>query len=260
MRRLGRDRDFRASESATVVEGWTLVDEALRSGLEPEELFVEAGERARLSERRLKVRASEVSRSIMESVSALETPPGVLAVFRTPFRRPGGAPALRVLVLADLADPGNVGTLMRSAEAAGFDLVVLAGTAVDVHGPKVIRASAGAAFRVTSTTVADLEWLREAGRGLVAEGTTFLGLTSASAVSGGNVQSIYEVPLSGPVAVVVGSESHGLPKTAPVDLWVTIPHHGPTESLNAAMAGTVACMHVAERLASNEKRRADDRE
>lgn len=237
-----------------------LLDEAVSSGIVPEAVFVTTEERRNLEARNWDVPGFEIERETMDSVSVLEAPPGVVAVVGLPFVHTDAAEARLVLVLVDISDPGNAGTLIRSAEAAGFDAVLVSGKSVDLSAPKVIRAAAGSAFRMTCGRLESLDDLRR-------RGATVLGLTSS--VTGGDgersaggraVESLYDVPLDLPLAVVVGSEAHGLPPDLPVDRWVTIPHHGPTESLNAAMAGTVACMHVAERLSANGKRRIDARE
>lgn len=232
------------------MEGWVLLDEALRSGIEPEAVFVVPAERGNLETRALDVPCFEISPSAMAAISALDSPPGVLGVVGVPFGPESGGLADLVLVLVDVSDPGNVGTLIRSAEAAGFDRVALLGSSVDLSSPKVIRAAAGSTFRVRCDRMHDLDELRS-------RKFTVLGLTSSPSGTSDEraVESLYDVPLVTPLAIAVGSEAHGLPSDFPVDRWVTIPHHGPTESLNAAMAGTVACMHVGHRLAGNESRR-----
>lgn len=244
VRRLVRDKDFRRSEQRTVVEGWTLIDEARASGVRFESIIVVADELERLRARGGDVRSYEISSSAMESVSGLDSPPGVLAVVETPLVAHRHAEGRLQLLLVDVADPGNVGTLIRSAEAAGFDEVLLSGRTVEHDSPKVIRAAAGSAFRVACTRVSDVDGLRE-------RGVAVLGLTSASTMNGRPVESLYDVDLVAPLAVAVGSEAHGLPVDMEVDRWVRIPHVGPTESLNAAMAGTVACMHIGRMLVAN---------
>lgn len=227
-----------------------LVDEALRSGIEPEAVYVVPSERGNLESRRIGRPCFEIGESSMTSISVLDSPPGVLAVVGTPFVPSGGRTGELILLLVDISDPGNAGTLLRSAEAAGFDEVLLMGNSVDVASPKVIRAAAGSAFRMKCERLDDVDDLRR-------KGVTVLGLTSATGGSAGprTVESLYDVRLVRPLAIAVGSEAHGLPPDLPVDSWVTIPHRGPTESLNAAMAGTVACMHVGHRVAANEPRR-----
>jgi TrmH family RNA methyltransferase len=140
-------------------------------------------------------------------------------------------------VLCDVADPGNVGTLVRAAAAAGAGAVVLAG-GVDPTNPKVVRASAGAVFGVDIVVaevgaVETLARLRTAGYETLA--TVVEGATPYDGVD-----------LTGPVAVVVGNEAHGLASevVAVASRAVSIPMAGPTESLIVAMAGTVVCFEA----------------
>jgi TrmH family RNA methyltransferase len=136
------------------------------------------------------------------------------------------------LVLVDVADPGNAGTLLRAGEASGAAAVLFCGASVDPCNPKCVRASAGALFHLPVASggeaVAVLERLGGAGvrrlATVVRDGTPY-----------------DEVDLTGPVALVLGSEAHGLPAglEALVDERCTIPMVGRSESLNVAMAGAV---------------------
>jgi TrmH family RNA methyltransferase len=138
------------------------------------------------------------------------------------------------LVLVGVGDPGNAGTLLRSAEAAGAGAVLFCEGSADPYAPKCVRASAGSIFRVAVTRSAGardaLEWIASAGLGTVAT------------VARG-AQPYDEVALAGPVALVLGNEAHGLPEQvgAQVVRSVTIPMVGRTESLNVGMAGTILC-------------------
>ncbi len=139
-----------------------------------------------------------------------------------------------VVVAAGLADPGNVGTILRSAEAAGADAVVLTAGAVDVFNPKVVRASAGALFRVPVAV--------DVAAGALGD----LGVALLGTVATGGVP-YDEAPLDGACALVLGNEAHGLPPGLALDGLVSIPHAGRAESLNVAMAATVLCFEAARR-------------
>jgi RNA methyltransferase, TrmH family len=134
------------------------------------------------------------------------------------------------LMAADrLGDPGNAGTIIRSAEAAGADAVVLTPGSVDMYNPKAVRATAGSLFRIP-VVEATLDSLTQFRR---------LGTSSHRG-------DVYTDPVyGGRVAVVVGNEAHGLDEDAAIDQWITIPHAGPAESLNVAMAATVLAFEVA---------------
>jgi TrmH family RNA methyltransferase len=134
------------------------------------------------------------------------------------------------LVLTEVSDPGNVGTLIRVADAVGALVVVCVGGA-DPWGPKVVRSSAGSVLRVP---VVQLDGVDAASAALRAAGARVIGtdVREGEPHDGG--------VLAGPVAIVLGSEPHGLDRDAvDVDAWVRIDMPGNTESLNVAMAGTL---------------------
>jgi TrmH family RNA methyltransferase len=137
-----------------------------------------------------------------------------------------------VVALVDVNDPGNAGTVIRSAEAAGAAAVVLLGESVDPLNPKVVRAAAGSLFRLPVATepepLVGLEAVRASGRRLV------------GAAARGGAPPDGET-LRPPVAIVLGSESHGLASDIldRLDAQVSIPMAGGVESLNLAMAATL---------------------
>lgn len=185
------------------------------------------------------VQTFELDARTFQSVSDTESPRGILAICQMPTQ---GAvdfsPRDWVLVADEVSDPGNLGTLIRSAEAAGVSAVVLSGSTVDPWSPKVVRSSAGAVFHVPILHVSSLSDVR-------ALGLRLLGTTSHDDIGSTTPVSMYDVDVTGAIAVVVGNEAHGLAVDAPVDEWITIPHVGRSESLNVAMAGTVALLHIA---------------
>jgi TrmH family RNA methyltransferase len=150
-----------------------------------------------------------------------------------------------VVVLDRVGDPGNLGTILRSAEAAGADLVVLTAGSVDPYNPKVVRSSAGALFHVPVVTAAIDD--------VVAAGFELFGTTSHG-FPGRTVVSYAETDLTGRIALVMGNEAAGLPDdwddaVGPVRSWITIPHLGRSESLNVAMATTVIAFEAARQRA-----------
>lgn len=183
--------------------------------------------------------AYELDAKTFNSVCDTESPRGILVVCAIPD---AGAMTYTqqdwLLVLHEVSDPGNLGTLMRTAEAAGARGVVLVGSTVDPWSPKVVRASAGAVFHVPVWQIDTLKVLTESG-------VRLLGTTSHDSLGVSHVESVYDADLSGLVGIVLGNEAHGLPADADVDSWVTIEHVGRSESLNVAMAGTVIAMQVA---------------
>lgn len=209
-----------------MVEGPVLVAEAEAAGWEIEAEFVAPDVEPVTS-----ATVFGLADGVLERVAATEAPRGTLAVVRMPRSAPTLADARFVLVLDRVADPGNLGTLLRSAEAAGVDAVALTPGSVDPYNPKVVRASAGALFHVP-VVVAGLTEVATAGLRLIGT-SSHRGAASDRA------------DWTRPVAVVLGNEAHGLPDDALVDEWVTIEHRGRAESLNVAMAGTVVLFDAA---------------
>ena len=209
-----------------MVEGGGLLAQAVAAGWEVEAQFVAPGADAVRCDAPL----YEFAPNVLERVATTEHPQPVIGVVRL---RAAALPtdASFVMVADRVADPGNAGTIIRSAEAAGAQAVVFTPGSVDPFNPKVVRATAGSLFRVP-VVAAGLDAVRAAGVRVLAtsshHGTPY---TDADLVS--------------PVAVVMGNEAHGVPEDAPVDGWLTIPHAGPTESLNVAMAATVLAFEVA---------------
>jgi TrmH family RNA methyltransferase len=213
-------------EGVFVVEGMALLQQAVDAGWVVESQFVPRGGVALDGASAV----FECAPNVIERVASTESPQPLLAVVRM---RPSELPAeAQFALVADrLGDPGNAGTIIRSAEAAGADVVVFTPGSVDVYNPKVVRASAGSLFRIP-VVEATLDVVAAAGLRLLA--------TSSHR---GEVYT--QVALAGRIAVVVGNEAHGVPDDAPVDGWLTIPHAGAAESLNVAMAATVVAFEVA---------------
>jgi RNA methyltransferase, TrmH family len=182
----------------------------------------------------------------------------VCAFLDVPLERLVTSSPRLVAVLAHVRDPGNAGTVVRAADAAGAGGVVLTDASVDVFNPKCVRASAGSLFHLPVTTgvplAATVEALRGAGLVVLAAdvaGTADLDELQDAAERGGG-------PLAGPVAWVFGNEAWGLPDDAlaAADAVVRVPVYGRAESLNLATAATV-CLYAsarAHRVASHDQR------
>jgi TrmH family RNA methyltransferase len=258
LRRLARRRSARLASDAFVIDGPVLVADALDAGVALTEAFVDVeatDERVAAVVDRLRAAAvpvRELTAGILASAVDTVTPHGLAAVARHPgpveptaiaAAPPGAAPF--VLVLAGVADPGNAGTLLRSAEAAGATAVVAAAGSVDLFGPKTVRSSAGALFRLPVADGAEPGPTKAA---LAAAGVTVLGTAAGAGTP-------YDrTDLRRPFALVLGNEAHGVGTDwgAVVDEWVTIPMAGRAESLNVAMAGTVVCFEAARQRRGDE--------
>ena len=234
VRRLARQGRHRADRRAFVVEGPVLVLEAARAGLIDEVFVGEAVEPAWLDELREQgVDADVASEAAIEAMATTVTPQPVVAVATLPpeVAVEDLADDGHVIVLDAVGDPGNAGTILRSAEASGAVGVVFGPGSVDPYSPKVVRASAGAVFRIPVCRGLELaealERLRSAGR-----------RSYGTAVDTGLVYD--EVDLTA-ATIVMGSEAHGMGDDirGEVDSFVRIPQAGSGESLNVAMAATV---------------------
>jgi TrmH family RNA methyltransferase len=205
MRRLLHSRRQREKEGLFVVEGDDLVQAADDAGVEPVELL-RAGE--------------DVEPELLARVSTLAYPPRVVGIYRREALPHGVEPLS--LSLWHVADPGNVGTLLRSSDAFGASLALSPGCA-DITGPKALRASAGAVFRVPVAAFDEPHGRRIA---LVPEGGT----------------PLPRIDPGVPVTFVLGAEREGLPDdvVAACDETTTIPVAASSESLNVAMAGAIA--------------------
>jgi TrmH family RNA methyltransferase len=228
-----------------VVEGAKLLREACRAGAGIEAVYIDPVT-ASLDERDL----AEACRS--DGAPIVEVAPGVLSrVLDTVTPQPiaatvhrldrplsaAASPSLAV-VLAGVGDPGNAGTLIRSAAAAGADLVVLCKPSVDLYNPKTVRASAGAMFHIpVIVDVSPDETLEHLARAGVKRW--------GSAAQGG--VDYTEADLRSPCALIVGNEAHGIaePTAGGLDGLLTIPMFDRTESLNVAVAGALLCFEAA---------------
>ncbi len=228
-----------------MVEGAVLVREALASGLEVEEIFFEGNLDNSIAS--FATMGTVILRPVfpgtLEAVLDTVSPQPVVAVVGLSSAGLGDLDLDKpVLVLVEVRDPGNVGTLIRTAEASGCAGVVLTGESVDPTNPKVVRAAAGAFFRLPVITMADpvaaFDQLRAQGRTVVA---TVVAEAGSDGLPGG--VSDYDQMDLRTAAIVLGNEAHGLsPELASAaGTLTTIPLAGPTESLNVAAAGAVLC-------------------
>ncbi|MEY7973433.1 TrmH family RNA methyltransferase [Saccharomonospora xinjiangensis] len=238
-RRLTR-RSVRAEMGRFLAEGAQAVREALRYGT-VHELYVTEDAARRHPE--LVAEAplvSLVNDRAAELLSETVTPQGIVAVCDTVTidvaAALSGAPRL-VAVLVDIADPGNAGTVLRVADAAGADAVIFAGRCVDVHNGKCVRASTGSLFHLPVAAEPDVDRVLEAcGR---------VGLTTVAAHGYAEADLATADGLDRPTAWFFGNEAHGLGDEvlAACDSAVRVPLYGKAESLNLATAAAV-CLYA----------------
>ncbi|MFY9929598.1 MAG: RNA methyltransferase [Streptosporangiaceae bacterium] len=249
-RRLTK-RAFRQRERAFLAEGPQAVGEAFRYGARISDLFVTVPARSRhadlvaeMAEAGIPVQV--VSGEIMDELAQTVTPQGLLAVcgfVDVPLTELTAVRPTLVTLLANVRDPGNAGTVLRTADAAGAQAVVFADASVDPYNGKCVRASAGSLFHLPVVAGARLEdtvtAVRAAGlRVIAADGRAGRSLDDPG------VQSW----LAGPTAWMFGNEAWGLPAelVALADESVAVPIYGHAESLNLAAAAAV-CLYASAR-------------
>jgi TrmH family RNA methyltransferase len=245
-----KKRAMRERDRRFLVEGVQGVIEALSSSAPVDEVFVSpTGDRldevTRLAQRAA-VPVRGVSAEVMAHLTSTVTPQGVVAVAGfvdvalSQIAAGGGC----IPILVEVRDPGNAGTILRSADASGADAVVFTTASVDVYNQKTVRATAGSLFHVPIVREAGTEEtvhiLREQGYAVFAAG------------AGGRC-SLYDVDLSGPTAVMFGNEARGLPSqvAALADDTLRIPIRGRAESLNLAAAATLVMFEAGRRTSGD---------
>jgi TrmH family RNA methyltransferase len=236
------------------IEGLNLLKEALRAGLRIATVFVAQGP-DRDWERLLdavplppETEILHLPRKLLDSALATETPQPIAALVEPPdwsweqILNQNQKKTPLVVVLAGLQDPGNLGTILRSAEAFGATgMVSLPGT-VNAWNPKAVRASAGSVFRVPLLAAGEkecLERLREAG-------------VKIFSTTAGAAQPADLADMAGPAALLIGNEGNGIADdlAAKADAKITIPCPGPVESLNAAVATSVLLYEASRQRAA----------
>ncbi len=251
------------------IEGPHLVEEALRSGAAIEAILASPSGEKHLAGLGLaslpaapassQPRVFRTTDRLFAHVAGTETPQGLAALVR--LREYAFEDLVRgvplVVVLVGVQDPGNVGTIVRSAEAFGATGVVAAAESASPYGPKAMRASAGSVFRVPIVPRAQvpilLAQLRVAGVRIVATATA-----PAPAASAAPLLEPQNFPWREPVALLVGSEARGLPDSVvrSADATIRIALSAPVESLNAAVAASVLLYEAARQrsaFAAGEK-------
>lgn len=247
--RLLADRKHRRREGAFVVEGIQPVWQAVEAGAGIEVLVVAPGLLGRSAARDMVAkqelagtRVTRVSDELFRRLSGREGPSGLAAIVRTgqtSLADLAVGPDSVFVALHEIANPGNLGTIIRTANAAGAAGVVLLGLSTDPFDPAAVKASMGALFSVSVVATGIEEFFAWASRAGVSVVTT-----SAQAAD-----SFWESPYPRPLALLLGSEGTGLPAEllARGDLAVRIPMAGTAESLNVAVAAGVLLYELRRR-------------
>jgi len=236
IKRLGADRDYRLCCREFLCDGEKLLEEAILHGAQVETILTCREETPKVPET---VKILQVPRDVLESVSPMRNPQDILFTCRMQESvysvHPGGS----YLILERVQDPGNVGTVIRSANAFGIDAVILVGDCADLYNPKTVRATMGAIFRqqVLQLNMDGLLQMKEDGIRLY------------GAALSDDSKDIRRVELRG-AAVAVGSEGQGLSEEllSLCDGKVIIPMNPECESLNAGVAASVLMWEIGRRI------------
>lgn len=238
LRRWLRDRAARAADGVFVVEGRRASGALIARGIVPRAVYVESVTQSPVADPCL------VAPGLLERVADTRTTPGVIAVFDRPATaavRDAIAAATTLVVLARVNDPGNLGTIARSAQAAGFGGIVVGPGSVDPYNPKAVRAGAGAIGSLPVWAADEEGHVQEVLRGVADHGGCRVGADAAGPIA------LDDAPLTAePLAIVLGHETAGLDALS-LDAVVSIPMTPGSESLNLAMAATVLCFETARR-------------
>lgn len=246
VRRLLASRTFREKQQQAVLEGFHMVADAVDAGvlihlvLYGQRMASQVPGRSLLARlQAARARMVYVTDRILDDLSAVQTHQGIVAVAHAP-RWPTGWPVpqdapLLIGVAHEIQDPGNLGTLIRSFQAAGAHMVGLTKGTVDAFNPKALRSSAGSVFKLPVVPLGD-EWASE---------LEAMGVQLVTAVAHGGMDYA-DVRFTNSVAVVLGNEGGGLPSELVAhSLQVTIPMVASAESLNVAVAGSILAFQAA---------------
>jgi RNA methyltransferase, TrmH family len=241
---LGRAKERREA-NAFVVEGVRLVEEAVHSNWKfqfalYDEMLSERGKSQVETLRSRGVDVEEISESLMRSLGETETPQGILAVLEFTQLPMPDSPSF-LLIPDQIRDPGNLGTLLRSAAATGVQAVLLPPETTDAFAPKVVRSGMGAHFHLP---ILSMNWEKIEQVGKSANVRMYLADMDG--------ESCWETDLRQPLALIVGGEAQGASREARrlANQQISIPMTGKMESLNAGVAGSVLMFEVVRQRSS----------
>lgn len=224
-------KKYRVQTGRFIVEGVKLIEELLQSEFTVEKIFATADHTDFLAD----MAYEEASLVQMKKMSAMNTPPGVLAVVATPQKQLPHTLNGWVLALDGVSDPGNLGTILRVADWFGISGIVMSTTSVDIYNPKVVQASMGSVFRVAVYSTDLAKWIES----LPSEGRNVF----VAEMNGVSLEKV-DFPKQG--ILVMGSESHGVSEAIAslAEGGITIPGKGGAESLNVGVATGIICSRL----------------
>lgn len=239
-----QNKKFRIQHGIFVAEGIKSVLEFVDSPYKVQKIYSTAQATAKLGKIPENIKLEEVSEAEFNKISALKTPQGALALVEIPQQEILSSKNLKgkhTLVLDDIQDPGNLGTIIRTAEWFGITQIICSIGTVDAYNPKVVQATMGSLSRVQLYYV-QLE-------GFIQENN----ITTYGALLDG--QSIYETDFGSEGLIIMGNEGNGISSAliSQINHKVTIPRIGHAESLNVAVATTIFCSEITRQQLQNKK-------
>ncbi len=220
-----QQKKFRNESGCFVVEGKKGVEEGLKSDFKLHSLYTTDVDWANAHADAMLVPMRE-----MEQISSLNSPSPYLAVFHSRENDAEWDRSKSVMVLDGIADPGNMGTIIRTAEWFGIETILCTPDSVEIYNPKVVQATMGSVFRMKVLMLGESEMQQ-----VLKQNDYYV---AAADLRG---TSVYQFDFKQKIAIIIGSESHGIRPAmrSMVDEFVTIPGGGLAESLNASVAATV---------------------
>lgn len=213
-----------------IVEGIKMVKEAISENQEIELIAIREDFKIDFDTKKIKI--VTISNKIFNDISDVKTPQGILAVIKKNQNNQIETNQEYILVLDSLQDPGNMGTIIRTADSANINQIIINKTTVDPYSPKVIRSTMGAIYR---TNIIEVEDLKTTLKEMKSKGFQII-TTDLKAT-----QSIYDINYNNKTVVVIGNEANGVSQEIlqTADKKVIIPMLGKTESLNASIAASI---------------------
>lgn len=230
-----QQKKFRTHHRLFIVEGIKSVLEFLNSSYKVQRIFCTSEAAAKLGNLHQKIKLEEVSEVEFNKITVLKNPQGALALVEIPEENQINDTNLSgkySLVLDDVQDPGNLGTIIRTAEWFGITNIICSFGTVDVYNPKVVQATMGSLARV-QVSYTDIE--------------KFISMTTLTSYGAQlNGQSIYKTNFEPEGLIIMGNEGNGIRDSIIplIDKSVTIPRIGKAESLNVAIAATIFCSEL----------------
>ena len=221
-------RKYRKEEGLFVAEGERLVVDGMKY-LHPEFIIVSES----YKEKNFPVKTYEISDNLFKKISETVTPQGIIGVFKTQIKNEEDIPLKNTLILNRLQDPGNLGTILRTAKACGFQNIIVDNECVDIYNPKTVRSSMSACFSLDIFSSQDIK--------ATAERLKTKGFTLAGCVLDSDAKNLYSQELKTPVAFIIGNEGSGISEELKglCDIKIIIPMEEGIESLNASVAASV---------------------